>query len=165
MSTYVYTMYGLGNGVWSGGMETVLGAGIRSIPGVICPPTFNFYDWDDKIVPAIKAQPKGSKTVVCGHSMGAASATYVTDYVYVDLLVLYDLAGQVPSKLGRNTGRCIDIYDTIPDMVPEWRVEAVKGHENKIERWYSQFGHTRQDDSTSLMNKVVAEVKKLNIKE
>lgn len=164
MSTYVYLMFGLGNGLWSGGMETVLGAGVRTIPGVICPPTYNYYDWKD-IVDAIKKQPKGSKTVVCGHSLGASSATYITDYVYVDLLVLYDLAGRPPSKLGKNTGRCIDIYDTIPDLVPEWRVEAIKGHEKKIDRWYSQHGHTGQDDSLDLMNKVVSEIKKLNIKE
>lgn len=158
--TYVYLMYGLGGSIWSGGMETVLGAGIRAIPNVICPPTRQYYEWEE-IVDEIKRQPKGSKTVVIGHSMGAASATYVTDYVYVDLVVLYDLAGRVPSWLGKNTGRCIDIYDTIPDLVPEWRVQAVKGHESKIDRWYSRYGHTGQDDSTALMHKVVAEVTKL----
>lgn len=160
MSTYVYIIYGLGNGIWSGGMESVLGAGVRTLPNVICPPAYNYYDWED-VVDAIKKQPEGSKTVVVGHSLGAAKGTRITDYCRVDLLVLYDLAGAPPSKLGKNTGRCIDIYDTIPDLVPEWRVQAVAGHENKIERWYSRYGHTGQDDSVDLMRKVVAEIKKL----
>lgn len=158
--TYVYVMYGLGGRLFSAGMEDVLAREIRKLPNVVCPPTVSFKSWES-LINEIKKQPKGSKTVVIGHSMGAASATYITDYVYVDLLVLYDLAGKVPSRLGSNTGRCIDIYDTIPDLVPEWRVEAVKGHEHKIVRWYSQYGHTGQDDSTVLAQKVVTEVKKL----
>ncbi len=157
---YVYCMYGLGGRFWSAGIEDVLASNIRKLPGIICPPTRQYYDWKE-IVDDIRKQPKGSRTVVIGHSMGAAAATYVTDYVPVDLLVLYDLAGLAPSKLGKNTGKCIDIYDTLPDLVPEWRVEAVKGHEAKIARWYSRFGHTGQDDSTDLMKKVVAEVTKL----
>ncbi len=160
MTTYVYIMYGLGGPIWSGGMETVLGANIRTIPNVVCPKTMRYGSWGS-IVNAIKRQPKDSKTCVIGHSMGAASATYCTDYVYVDLLVLYDLAGKVPSRIGKNTGRVIDIYDTIPDLVPEWRVQAIPGHEAKIDRWYSRYGHTGQDDSVELMRKVVAEVKKL----
>lgn len=160
MKTYVYCMYGLGGPMFSAGIEYVLAATLRKLPNVICPPTRGFLQWRE-IVEEIKKQPAGSKTVVIGHSMGAASATYVTDYVHVDLLVLYDLAGQAPSRLGNNTGRCIDIYDTIFDLVPEWRVQAVKGHEYKIDRWTSQYGHTGQDDSTALANKVLAEVNKL----
>lgn len=160
MTTYVYCMYGLGGKIWSGGIESVVAKNIRGTPGIVCPPTKQYTQWET-IVNAIKKQPKGSKTVVIGHSMGAASATYITDHVYVDLLVLYDLAGMVPSRLGNNTGHCIDIYDTIPDIVPEWRVKALPGHEKKIDRWYSQYGHTGQDDSTDLARKVVAEVKKL----
>ena len=157
---YVYCMYGLGGPLWSAGMEYVLAAQIRQLPNIICPRTRGYSSWRT-IVDEIKRQPKGSKTVVIGHSMGAASATYITDYVPVDLLVLYDLAGTAPSKLGKNTGRCIDVYDTVPDLVPEWRVQAVPGHEKKIDRWYSRYGHTGQDDSLQLAQKVVAEVKKL----
>lgn len=158
--TYVYIMYGLGGAIWSGGMETILAPSIRALPNVVCPPTRQYFNWRS-IVDEIKQLPKGSKSVVIGHSMGAATATYVTDYTYVDLLVLYDLAGKVPSRLGKNTGRCIDIYDVIPDMVPEWRVEAIPGHEKKIERWHSRYGHTGQDDSLELAKKVIAEVKKM----
>lgn len=160
MTTYVYCMYGLGGPIWSGGIEKVVAKKLRGLPGIVCPPTKHYYQWET-IVNAIKRQPAGSKTVVIGHSMGAATATYITDHVYVDLLVLYDLAGMAPSRLGANTGRCIDIYDTIPDLVPEWRVQPVKGHEHKIVRWYSQYGHTGQDDSQILAQKVVDEVKKL----
>ena len=159
MTTRVYCLYGLGGRMWSAGIEDVLARAIRKIPGVQCPPTRGYMQWRE-IVEDIKNTPN-DKHVVIGHSMGAASATYVTDYVPVDLVVLYDLAGQAPSKLGKNTGRAIDIYDTIPDMVPEWRVQAVKGHEKKIARWYSQHGHTGQDDSMQLANRVVDEVRKI----
>ena len=157
-------MYGLGGSIWSGGMETVLNKTIRLLPNVVCPAARDWSQWQS-VVNEIKALPKDSIVVVIGDSMGAAAATFVGRDVGADLLVLYDLAGFAPARIGTNVRRTIDIYDTAWDMVPEWRVEAVKGHENKIERWYSQFGHTRQDDSVSLMNKVVAEVKKLNIKE
>lgn len=160
MTTYVYCMYGLGGALWSGGMEYVLASNIRDLKTVICPPTRSFTQWRD-IVEEIKKQPKGSKTVVIGHSMGAASATFVTDYVSVDLLILYDLAGNAPSRIGKNTGRCIDIYDTIWDLVPEYRVQAVTGHEKKIERWTSQYGHTGQDDSLVLAKKVIKEIETL----
>lgn len=160
MVTYVYCLYGLGGPIWSGGMEYVLATNIRALQNVVCPPTKPWTNWKD-VVDAIKKQPKDTKTVVIGHSMGAASATFVTDYVPVDLLVLYDLAGMAPSKIGKNTGRCIDIYDIIVDMVPEWRVQAVKGHEQKIDRWTSQYGHTQQDDSIDLAKKVIAEIRKL----
>jgi pimeloyl-ACP methyl ester carboxylesterase len=158
--TYVYVMYGLGGAMFSAGMEYVLAANVRKLPNVVCPETRSWSQWES-IANEIKKQPKGSRTVVVGHSMGAATATYVTDLVPVDLLVLYDLAGKVPSKLGKNTAKCIDIYDTIPDLVPEWRVEAVAGYEKRIDRWYSQHGHTGQDDSVDLMRKVIAEIKKL----
>ena len=161
MSIYVYCMYGLGGRIWSAGMEDVLASSIRySIPDVKVPLTRGFREWKE-IVDEIKKQPEGSKTVVIGHSMGASSATYVTDYVPVDLLVLYDLAGTPPSKIGKNTGKCIDIYDTVFDFVPEWRVQAVKGYESRIERWQSRYGHTGQDDSAELARKVISEINKL----
>lgn len=158
---YVYVMYGLGGRLFSAGMEDILAATIRqAIPGVVCPPTRGYTQWES-IVNDIRKQPKGSRTVVIGHSMGAASATYVANTVPVDLAVLYDLAGQAPSRIGPNTGRVIDIYDTVIDLVPEWRVQAQPGYENRIERWTSQYGHTGQDDSLDLARKVVSEVKKL----
>ena len=159
MTVRVYCMYGLGGRMWSAGIEDVLAANIRRIPNVLCPPTRGYSQWRE-IVAEIKATPD-DKHVVIGHSMGAATATFVTDHVPVDLLVLYDLAGLAPSLLGKNTGRAIDIYDTIPDLVPEWRVQAVPGHEKKIARWVSQFGHTRQDDAYALSSRIVAEVGKL----
>lgn len=158
-TAHVYCMYGLGGPIWSGGIEVVLAANLRKIPGLDVPATRRHTQWRD-IVQEIRRRPNDIHVVI-GHSMGAGAATYVTDHVKVDLLVLYDLAGQPPSKIGKNTGRVIDIYDTIPDVVPEWRVQALPGHEKKIERWYSRYGHTGQDDSEDLMRKVSAEVRKL----
>lgn len=155
----VYCMYGLGGRMWSAGIEDVLATNLRKIKGVVCPPTRGYTQWRE-IVEEIKATPNDIHVVI-GHSMGAASATYVTDFVKVDLLVLYDLAGMAPSKIGKNTGRVLDIYDVIPDLVPEWRVQAVKGHEQKIVRLTSRYGHTGQDDALDLMRNVGAEVTKL----
>ena len=152
---YVFTMYGLGGAVWSGGMESVLNKTIRLLPNVICPPA---RDWSQRqsIIDEIKALPKGSKVVVIGHSMGAAAATYIGRDVGADLLVLYDLAGFAPARIGTNVRRTIDIYDTAWDMVPEWRPEG-----NNVIRWTSQYGHTGQDDSLDLALKVKDEVRKL----
>ncbi len=155
----VYVMYGLGGRMFSSGMEDVLAVNLRKIRGVICPQTIGYGQWP-VIVNAIKNSPHDTHVVI-GHSLGGWSAMNVTDHAKVDLVVLYDLAGRAPSKVGKNTGRCIDIYDVIPDMVPEWRVQAVKGHEKKIERWFSNYGHTGQDDSEALMRRVEAEVMKL----
>lgn len=152
---YVYTMYGLGGAIWSGGMETVLDKTLRLIPNVVCPPARDWSQWES-IVNEIKKLPKDVKKVVIGHSMGAAAATFVCRAVDVDLAVLYDLAGFAPARIGPNTKRCIDIYDTAWDMVPEWRVEG-----SNIVRWTSQYGHTGQDDSLDLALKVKEEVKKL----
>lgn len=156
---FVYILYGLGGRIFSSGMEDVLAASIRqAVKNVVCPPARGFSEWKD-IVDEIKKQPKESYTVVVGHSMGASSATYVTDLVPVDLLVLYDLAGLAPSKIGKNTSKCIDIYDTIADVVPEWRVQPVsEEYANRIVRWTSQYGHTGQDDSIDLAKKVIAEI-------
>lgn len=161
--TYVYCMYGLGGRIWSAGIEDVLASTIRqTVPNVVCPPTRGYTQWKE-IVDAIKKQPKGSKTVVIGHSMGASSATYVASAVPVDLVVLYDLAGQVPSRIDSNSGRVIDIYDTALDLVPEWRVQATAGNENRIVRWTSQYGHTGQDDSLDLARKIIVEINKLTV--
>ncbi len=156
----VYIMYGLGGPLFSAGMEVVLGKNLRLIPGVKCPPTFGYTE-GDYIANQIKKQPKGELTVVIGHSMGASTATYISDKAPIDLLVLYDLAGHAPSKIGANVKHCIDIYDQVPDIVPEWRVQAVEGYETRIERWVSGYGHTGQDDSIDLMKKVYDAVEKL----
>lgn len=161
----VYVMYGLGGRLFSAGMEDVLAATIRAtVSDVNCPRTRSWSEWES-IVNEIKTQPKTDKTVVIGHSLGAATATYVTDYVPVDLLVLYDLAGKAPSKLGKNTKHCMDIHDTVFDLVPEWRVQPVKGYESRIERIQSRFGHTGVDDSLQIAKMVIEKIQKLATKE
>jgi hypothetical protein len=147
----------------SSGMNDVLGQRLREIPGVACPPAFKHTQWRI-VVDKIKQQPKGSRTVVAGHSMGAASATWITDFVPVDLLVLYDLAGQKPSLIGRNTKLCIDVYDTAPDLVPETRVQAVAGYEKRIKRWTTNYGHGGQDDGVELANEIAKLVEDLTHK-
>jgi hypothetical protein len=160
MTTFVYCMYGLFGPAWSGGIENVLARAIRQLPNVFCPTTREHTQWPG-IVAAIRAQSEGSKTVVIGHSLGAVSAVRVTDDVPVDLLVLYDLAGHIPSKIGKNTGHCIDIFDTVVDIVPNFRIQALPGHEHKIEQWRSQYGHTGVDDSLEIANKIVSRIELL----
>lgn len=158
---YVYILYGLGGRLFSAGMEDVLGATIRSVvPNVICPPARSFMSWEG-VIDDIKKQPEKSRTVVVGHSLGASTATYIGSAVDVDLLVLYDLAGLPPKRVGAHVGRTLDIHDTIFDLVPEWRVQAEPGYEDRIERWTSQYGHTGQDDSFDLAKKVIVEINKL----
>lgn len=154
---YVFTMYGLGGSIFSGGMETVLNKTIRLLPNVVCPPARDWSQWQS-IVNEIKALPKDSIVVVIGHSMGAAAATFVGRDAGANLLVLYDLAGFAPTGIGTNVRRTIDIYDTAWDMVPEWRPQG-----NNVVRWTSQYGHTGQDDSLDLALKVKEEVRKLAI--
>lgn len=157
---YVYPMYGLGGRIWSWPIEDYVAATLRHIDGLIVKPTRGFSQWRE-IVEEIKAQPKGAKTVVIGHSMGAGSATYVTDHVKVDLVVCYDTAGQAPSYIGSNTGKLIDFWDRAFALVPKFRPKALQGHSSKIVRVETRLGHTGQPTSPALLQRVITEIKNL----
>lgn len=150
---------GLGGRTWSSGMEDLVATNLRKIPGVHVDPTRGFTQWRE-IVEDIKKHP-GDKFVVLGHSMGAAAATYVTDYVHVNLVVCYDCAGQRPSGIANNCDRLLDFQDIGFDPNPNYRPWAYPGHEAKIERIVTRDGHVAQDDDPDLMRKVVDAVKKL----
>lgn len=154
-----YCMYGLGGRLWSAGMEDVVAASLRKIPGIHVDPTRGFTQWRE-IIADIKKH-KGDKFAVLGHSMGAAAATYVTDYVHVDLVVCYDCAGQVPSPIAKNCERLLDFQDIGFDINPNFRPRALKGYEDRIERIVTRDGHVAQDDDPDLMRRVVAAVKLL----
>lgn len=161
MTVRVYCMYGLGGRIWSSGMEDLVAANLRKIPAVHVDPTRGFTQWRE-IVDDIKKH-KGDKFVVAGHSMGAAAATYVTDYVHVDLVICYDCAGQMPSPIGKNCERLLDFQDIGFDFNPNFRPRTVAGYEDRIERFVTRDGHVAQDDDTDLMRRAVAAVKKLTI--
>lgn len=157
---YVYPMYGLGGRIWSWAVEDYVAAGLRTLHGMKVAPTRSYTLWRE-IVEEIRNQPKGSKTVVIGHSMGAGSATYVTDYVKVDLVVCYDCAGRVPSYIGGNTGKLLDFRDLAFALVPKYRPKAIRGHSHKIVVTETRDGHTGQPFSPKLLKIVKAEIENL----
>jgi hypothetical protein len=157
---FVYGMYGLGGRIWSRAMEDYIAAHLRNIEGVKVYPTRAYSEWR-QIASQIKAQPKGAKNVVIGHSMGAGSATWVTDEVFVDLVVCYDAAGRFPVGIAKNCGKLFDFWDRAMALVPKRRPWAYPGHEHKIIRVNTNIGHTRQPTQPNLLHMVANEVKAL----
>ena len=157
---YVYPMYGLGGRIWSWSIEDYVAQHLRNIAGVKVYKTRSYGQWRD-IAAEINKLPKGSKTVVIGHSMGAGAATAVTDLAYVDLVVCYDCAGWHPSGIAQNCGKLIDFWDRAFALVPKYRPWAYPGHSQKIERIETRFGHTSQPTAPNLLHKVANEVKAL----
>jgi len=155
---YIYGMYGLGGRLFSAAMEDIVAAELRRLGNVFVAPTLGYREWQS-IADYINMQPRGSKSVVMGHSMGAAAATYVTDVTRVDLVVCYDNAGQRCSGIANNCGKLLDFQDTAWTFVPKFRPWAYPGHERKIFRTQVAFGHTRCPQSTELLGRVIKEVK------
>lgn len=157
---YVGLFYGLGRRTFSAQVEDYIGAALRLIPNVVCPPTRGYGEWE-QTVHEILLQPKGTRIVVLGHSMGAAAATYCTDEAKCDLVVCYDPAGQRCSGIANNCGKLLDFQDKSFAIVPKFRPWAYPGHEKKILRTVTYNGHVRQPSDPALLAKVLVEVKKL----
>lgn len=157
---YVFPMYGLGGRIWSSAIEDYVAASIRKIDGVQVDPTRGYSQWRT-VVARIKSLKPGSKVVVIGHSMGAGSATYVTDQVHVDLVVCYDAAGQPCSYIGRNTEKLLDFWDKAFALVPKFRPKALPGHSDKIVRTETLDGHTGQPSDPKLLRLIVNEIQKM----
>lgn len=157
---YVFPMYGLGGRIWSSAIEDYVAASLRKLDGVIVDPTRGYTQWR-AIVERIKSLKPGSQVVVIGHSMGGGSATYVTDEVYVDLVVCYDPAGQPCSYIGRNCGKLLDFWDRAFALVPKFRPKAIAGHKDKIKQTITLDGHTGQPSDPKLLRLVVDEIQKL----
>ena len=159
-AVYVYPIYGFGGRIWSWPVEDYIAVHLRNIKDVHVAKTRSYGQWRE-IVEEIKGQPAGSKTVVIGHSMGAGAATYVTDYVKVDLVVCYDAAGQSCSYVGPNTCKLLDFWDRVFALVPKVRPRALPKHAHKIERIETLFGHTQQPTAPNLLHRVANEVRAL----
>lgn len=155
---YVYPMYGLGGRVWSWPIEDYVADALRAIPGIKVYKTRSYGLWRD-IAAEINALPKGSKSVVIGHSMGAGAATAVTDLAKVDLVVCYDCAGWRPSGIANNTGKLFDFWDRAFALVPKYRPWAYPGHSGKIKRFETRYGHTGQPHAPDLLKIVSDEIK------
>ena len=157
---YVFPMYGLGGRIWSSAIEDYVAAALRKIDGVHVDPTRGYSQWRT-IVARIKALKPGSKVVVIGHSMGAASATYVTDHVHCNLVVCYDSAGQGCSYIGRNCDKLLDFWDRAFALVPKTRPKALPGHKAKIAQTITLDGHTQQPSDSKLLRLIIEEIKGL----
>jgi hypothetical protein len=157
---YVFPMYGLGGRIWSWPIEDYVAAELRKISGVKVSPTRGYSQWES-IANEIASLSPGAKVVTLGHSMGAGSATYVTDRVKVDLVVCYDCAGQSPSYIGNNTGKLLDFWDRSFALVPKFRPKAINGHKHKIAQYETRDGHTGQPRDQKLLRIVTDEINKL----
>lgn len=117
---HVFIMYGAGGRTYSAGMEDKLAKQLRSLPGVVVPPTIVYERWKTLIKP-IDNPPLSDKVVVIGHSMGATACTWVANAVSrpIDLIVAYD-----PTLWSRQT---------VPAHV-KWVIEY-HGH-----TWVNPFG-------------------------
>lgn len=139
---YVGCMYGLGGRIWSWAVEDVIAAKIRSWgSNFIVPKTRGYSQWRE-IAAEMKALPSDVKRVVIGHSMGGASATYVTDLTKIDLGVSYDCAGQFPSPLGHNTSKFYAYRSTAFALVPRFEIRAVPGYESRLTKELTRYSHT-----------------------
>jgi hypothetical protein len=88
----IYLMYRLGGRAWSAGIADNLGPKLRVLPGVFCPPTYNWSDWQ-KIVDFINRRGGENKIAIAGHSLGANVIPEIAAAIYprkVSLVVGYD---------------------------------------------------------------------------
>ena len=95
--TYVYSVYGLGGPIWSGGMKS-----FSKSP-------YSYYDYSS-IVNSISKLPKGSKVVCVGHSLGANTCSKVQRAVKVDLTIGLDPTWSAPTY--EIKGKGINYYST-----------------------------------------------------
>lgn len=124
----------------------------------------------DKLAAAVqnvhRVSPKDAVAIV-GHSLGAVTAASVTDYTYVDLVAMYDVAGANPSPFARNTGLALDFYDVAADMVPEFRPRCVKGFElrpdgsQRLRHYKGAMGHVQCPFNREWLNILKAEIRAL----
>lgn len=157
MTVHVFSMYGLGGRIWSWPIKDYVVSSLSNIKGVTVTPTVGYTQWRI-ISEEIRQLPKGDKSVVIGHSMGASAATYITDEVPVDLVVCYDCAGQVPSRTGKNTGKLLDFWDRAFALVPKFRP---RGDTSKIQQTITYDGHTGQPPDPKLLKIVKSEIANL----
>ena len=146
MTVRAYFIKGLGGtfGLYDAGIKDVR-SDLVSMPGVRDGGMYT-YPQRDYLVAQIRndrAVNSSLKIAVLGHSLGAVTAMSVTDYLPVDFVVLFDVAGGVPSRVGKNTKLCFDMYDVAADMVPEWRPQAVPGYESRIKQYRGALGHVQ----------------------
>lgn len=92
----VYSIYGLGGATWSGGMSTF-------------GKPYQYYQIEE-IIADIKKQPKGTKIICVGHSLGANACSSIQAKVKVDLTVGLDPTWSYPVQPIR--GRGINYYST-----------------------------------------------------
>lgn len=164
-SVFCYFHYGLGGYSLSSGTNDFVRAGIERafIPGVICRPCASHSAWHEtaRDIRVQRARNPAARFMVMGHSLGAVTATYVTDSDAVDVLALYDIAGGAPSPLARNTRLCLDFYDAAFDIVPEWRPVMRPGYENRLRTYRGNMGHVQCVFNPHWLGILIGEIRRL----
>lgn len=146
MTVRLYTVEGMGGtfNLWDAGIHNVRDDMLK-IPGVFNGGTYTFPQRDQLLAQYRrdrKSQP-GEKRVIIGHSLGCVTACSITDYETVNMLALFDCAGGVPSRLGKNTGLALDFADVAASIAPDFRPQAVPGYESRIKRYQGNMGHVQ----------------------
>ena len=168
-----YSMYGLIGGpfpyglYYSRGLD-VLAKKIRALDSNIeMLPSFGFSEWK-RIVADIKRQPRETKIVIFGHSMGAnqaAAAAAALGERRVGLIAAFDPTIWYPvENLGANVGRALWFRGTsIFSPFGHGRLKAGADFKGKLERFDVGERHENIDDNEDLHRIVLAAVKELSI--
>lgn len=141
---YVFPIYGLG-GWFFGSYVRAFANWADQLEGVEVPGIYSRGSERAiaKEIDRLRGAEPEALFIVAGQSMGAATATRVTDWTYVDGVVLFDIAGDPGSCVCKNATEMLDISDEAFDVVPDF--DGNKCHEAcpvKFKRVHSYVGHT-----------------------
>ncbi len=167
-----YAMYGLIGGpfpyglYYSGGMD-VLARKIRALGSNIeMLPTFGFSEWK-KIAKDILQQPKETRVVIYGHSMGANQTTAAAAALNgrgVDLIAAFDPTIWYPTAdLGANVKHAISFHGTnFFSPVGHGKLKAGPEFRGKLEKFDIGDRHEIIDDNEKLHEIVLDAVRALS---
>lgn len=146
MTVKLYTVEGMGGtfNLFDNGIHDVR-RDLLTMPGVKPGGVYTFPQRNSLLIDIREtrhANPK-SKIAIIGHSLGCVTACSITDYLFVDLLALFDTAGAVPSRLGKNTGLALDFADVAGSIAPDFRPMPVPEYESRIRRYSGNMGHVQ----------------------
>lgn len=156
-----YLLYGLGGRAWSAGIADNLGPKLRVLPGVFCPRTYNWNDWES-IVAFIKRRGGDNKLAVMGHSLGANVIGYIARALpdrKIDLVVGYDPSIWYPCpELPQNVQKAICFHGV--NWLNPIGHALYRGSKNLI-TYNTWDEHTAIDDDNGLHGIAVKAVREL----
>jgi hypothetical protein len=139
----VYVLYGQFGATFSPGM-TNLAERLRALSPRLEVAT---YDWSDyaAVVSDIRNQPKGTRFVIVGYSLGANATTWISSNVQsvqIDLIVAYDPSVlSIVTPAGSNVRRAILYHNNSPESLGHARITGptVEVHESTTSHLAVQF--------------------------